>query len=109
MLACQRRSPPRPSGRGRGRRFPLGLSLPLGETHVKDIVFATLVRGMEILRAEGVYPASLTGHGGLFKTKGVAERILSEMLGIPVTTCASAGEGGAWGVARLATLRSKCP
>ena len=68
-------------------------------------VFATLVRGMEILRAEGVYPASLTGHGGLFKTKGVAERILSEMLGIPVTTCASAGEGGAWGIARLATLR----
>ena len=72
-------------------------------------VFASLVKGLEILRAEGVYPKSLTGHGGLFKTKGVAERILSEMLGIPVTTCASAGEGGAWGVARLATLRSKCP
>ena len=65
-------------------------------------VFASLVKGLEILRAEGVYPKSLTGHGGLFKTKGVAERILSEMLGIPVVTRETAGEGGAWGIARLA-------
>ena len=67
-------------------------------------VFASLVKGMEILRAEGVYPKSLTGHGGLFKTKGVAEQILSAMLGIPVTTRETAGEGGAWGIAWLATL-----
>lgn len=75
-----------------------------GEAHVKA-VFATLVKGMEILRAEGVYPTSLVGHGGLFKTPGVAEKILSDMLGIPVTTRATAGEGGAWGIARLASLR----
>jgi len=67
-------------------------------------VFATLVKGMDILRAEGVYPAALTGHGGLFKTKGVAEKILSDMLGIPVMTLETAGEGGAWGVARLAAM-----
>jgi len=66
-------------------------------------VFATLVKGMEILRAEGVYPKALTGHGGLFKTRGVAEKILSDMLGIPVTTRSTAGEGGAWGIARLAS------
>ena len=65
-------------------------------------VFATLATGMEILRAEGVYPKSLVGHGGLFKTPGVAETILSETLGIPVTTRATAGEGGAWGIAMLA-------
>jgi len=65
-------------------------------------VFATLVKGMELLRAEGVYPTSLVGHGGLFKTPGVAEKILAEMLGIPVMTRATAGEGGAWGIARLA-------
>ena len=64
-------------------------------------VFATLVKGMEILRAEGVYPTSLVGHGGLFKTKGVAEKVLSDMLGIPVSTHATAGEGGAWGIAAL--------
>ena len=68
-------------------------------------VFATLVKGMELLRAEGVYPQSLIGHGGLFKTKGVAERVLSEMLGIPVTTHETAGEGGAWGIAMLAAFR----
>ena len=67
-------------------------------------VFATLAKGMEILRAEGVYPRSLTGHGGLFKTKGVAEVLLSEMLGIPVATTETSGEGGAWGIARLAAL-----
>ena len=68
-------------------------------------VFATLVKGMEILRTEGVYPKSLVGHGGLFKTPGVAEKILSGMLGIPVSTRATAGEGGAWGIARLAGAR----
>jgi len=72
-------------------------------------VFATLARGMEILRKEGVYPKSLTGHGGLFKTKGVAERVLAEVLGIPVTTAKSAGEGGAWGIARLAACRVDSP
>ena len=70
-------------------------------------VFATLVKGMEILRAEGVYPTSLTGHGGLFKTPGVAEKILSDMLGIPVTTRVTAGEGGAWGIAKLASCRAR--
>ena len=69
-------------------------------------VFATLVKGMDILRREGAYPKMLTGHGGLFKTKGVAEELLSEMLGIPVTTRATAGEGGAWGIARLAAIRA---
>ena len=72
-------------------------------------VFATLVKGMEILRAEGVYPKSLIGHGGLFKTPGVAEKILSDMLGIPVTTRATAGEGGAWGIARLASISVTSP
>ena len=46
----------------------------------------------------------MCGHGGLFKTKGVAEVLLSEMLGIPVATTETSGEGGAWGIARLAAL-----
>ena len=72
-------------------------------------VFATLAKGMEILRAEGVYPSSLTGHGGLFKTPGVAEKILSDMLGIPVATRETAGEGGAWGIAKLASVLRQVP
>lgn len=68
-------------------------------------VFATLAKGMELLRDEDAYPTSLTGHGGLFKTKGVADVILSEMLGIPVRTLETSGEGGAWGVAVLAAYR----
>lgn len=68
-------------------------------------VFATLAKGMELLAAEGVKSSLLIGHGGLFKTKGVAEKVMAEMLGIPVVTRATAGEGGAWGIATLAAYR----
>ena len=47
------------------------------------------------------------GHGGLFKTPGVAEKVLSDMLGIPVTTRETAGEGGSWGIAKLAAMLCK--
>lgn len=41
-------------------------------------------------------------HGGLFKVKGVAQQILANALNTPVSTVATAGEGGAWGMALLA-------
>ncbi|MBQ6008840.1 MAG: ATPase, partial [Kiritimatiellae bacterium] len=54
---------------------------------------------------EGVKIGGLVGHGGLFKTPGVMERVMSDVLGLPVTTLATAGEGGAWGIAVLASVR----
>ena len=39
----------------------------------------------------------ITGHGGLFKTKGVAQRILAAALNSPISVMETAGEGGAWG------------
>jgi sugar (pentulose or hexulose) kinase len=45
---------------------------------------------------------NLLGHGGLFKTKGVGQRLLAAALNVPVTVMESAGEGGAWGIALLA-------
>ena len=68
-------------------------------------VASTLKIGMDILtEKEGVRIVKLTGHGGYFKTPGVGEKIMSEVLGTPVTTLATAGEGGAWGIAVLASL-----
>jgi sugar (pentulose or hexulose) kinase len=63
----------------------------------------TLRIGMDILtRNEQVRLDKLLGHGGLFKTKGVAQQLMAGALNVPVAVMASAGEGGAWGIALLA-------
>ncbi len=59
--------------------------------------------GMDILtREEGVRIERIMGHGGLFKTEGVAQRYLAAALHAPVTVMKTANEGGAWGIAVLA-------
>jgi sugar (pentulose or hexulose) kinase len=64
---------------------------------------ATLKTGMDILiKQERVRLDRLLGHGGLFKTEGVGQRFMAAALGVPVGVMASAGEGGAWGIALLA-------
>jgi sugar (pentulose or hexulose) kinase len=64
---------------------------------------ATLKTGMDILlKQEQVRLDRLLGHGGLFKTKGVGQGFMAAALGVPVGVMASAGEGGAWGIALLA-------
>ena len=65
---------------------------------------ATLKLGMDILtESEKVAIDSVVGHGGLFKTKGVGQRIMASALRTPVTVMETAGEGGAWGIAVLAS------
>ncbi|MDO4323012.1 MAG: FGGY-family carbohydrate kinase [Lachnospiraceae bacterium] len=58
--------------------------------------------GVDLLKQENVRIDTLTGHGGLFKTTGVAQRFLAAALGAPVSVMEHAGEGGAWGMALLA-------
>ena len=43
----------------------------------------------------------ITGHGGLFKTKGVGQRILAAAINSPISVMETSGEGGAWGIALL--------
>lgn len=65
---------------------------------------ATLKIGCDImLKDEGVKVDSITGHGGLFKTKGVGQSVLAAALNAPVSVMETAGEGGAWGMAVLAS------
>ena len=56
-----------------------------------------------LLKEEGVKVDRITGHGGLFKTKGVGQSYLAAALNSAVTVMATAGEGGAWGMAVLAS------
>ncbi len=59
--------------------------------------------GNDILfNQEKVKVDRITGHGGLFKTKGVGQRILAAALNSPISVMETAGEGGAWGIALLA-------
>ena len=60
--------------------------------------------GMDILlKEEQVQLDRILGHGGLFKTKGVGQRIMAAAIDVPVQVMETAGEGGAWGIALLAS------
>ncbi len=64
---------------------------------------ATLKVGLDILlKEEGVKVDSMLGHGGLFKTEGVAQSFMAAAVGAPVAVMETAGEGGPWGMALLA-------
>ena len=65
-------------------------------------IFASLAVGHRILDAEQVRIKRLTGHGGLFKTPGVAQKYLAAAMNAPVTVMKTAGEGGPYGMALLA-------
>ena len=65
---------------------------------------AVLKTGLDILmKEEQVQIDEIFGHGGLFKTKGVGQNILAAALNTPVSVMDTAGEGGAWGMALLAS------
>lgn len=66
--------------------------------------FAPLKIGMDILtQEENVTTDVMIAQGGLFKTPVVAQQTLADMLGMPITVMKTAGEGGAWGMAVLAS------
>jgi sugar (pentulose or hexulose) kinase len=68
---------------------------------------ATLRIGMDVLlKDEGVHLDTMFAHGGLFTTKGVAQRFLAAAIDTPVSVGATASEGGPWGMAVLAAFRT---
>ena len=69
--------------------------------------FVSLKIGMDILSREGVTIDSLMGHGGIFKTKGVAQQYLADALKTPVACMSTATEGGPWGMAVLAAYAKR--
>ncbi len=60
--------------------------------------------GMDILfEKEGINIDVITGHGGFFKTALVGQKMMAAALHTPIATLTTAGEGGAWGIALLAS------
>ena len=64
--------------------------------------------GLDILmKEEHVQVDQILGHGGLFKTKGVGQKVLADAINTPVVVMETAGEGGPWGMAILAEYMVK--
>lgn len=65
--------------------------------------FSPVTIGMNVMtQDEGVQIDSLVGHGGIFATPVVAQRILAAAFNTPIRVMTTASEGGAWGMAVLA-------
>lgn len=70
--------------------------------------FGALAVGMEaLLKDEGVQLDVMYAHGGIFRTRGIAQQVLADALDTPVAVGESAGEGGAWGMALLAAYTAR--
>lgn len=64
---------------------------------------AALKYGNDILSdKENVQIDCLTGHGGLFKTAKVGQKLMAAAMKAPIAVMKTAAEGGAWGIAVLA-------
>ena len=91
---------------------PMYFRSPDGEWNLANFMraelnsaFAALAQGMDILtEKEQVKVGRLIGHGGLFKVPGAAQKLLANALNAEVAVMATAGEGGAWGMALLAAF-----
>jgi sugar (pentulose or hexulose) kinase len=59
--------------------------------------------GLDIFEKEKVKIDQILGHGGFFKTKEVGQKIMAAAMNVPVSVMETAGEGGAWGIALLAS------
>jgi sugar (pentulose or hexulose) kinase len=76
------------------------------ENFVRAMLYSSLCAmrtGMNILtEQEGVIVEEIRGHGGFFKGGDIGQRMMAAALNVPVSIPATAGEGGAWGMAVLA-------
>jgi sugar (pentulose or hexulose) kinase len=64
----------------------------------------TLKIGLDILfEQEHVKIDKVLGHGGFFKTEEVGQKMMAAAVNVPVSVMETAGEGGAWGIALLAS------
>jgi sugar (pentulose or hexulose) kinase len=65
--------------------------------------FAPVTVGMRVMtQSEGVRIDRLVGHGGVFATPVVAQKLLAAAVDAPITVMSTASEGGPWGMAVLA-------
>ena len=70
-------------------------------THLYASVGVLKIGNDILFNEEKIKVDRITGHGGLFRTKGVGQRVLAAAINSPISVMETAGEGGAWGIALL--------
>ena len=77
------------------------------ENFIRTQLFTSLCAlrtGLNVLMdEENVKLDEIMGHGGFFKTAEVGQKIMAAALNTPVSVLETAGEGGSWGIAVLAS------
>jgi sugar (pentulose or hexulose) kinase len=77
------------------------------ENFIRTQLFTSLCAlrtGLNVLMdEEHVKVDEIRGHGGFFKTAEVGQKIMAAATNTPVSVLETAGEGGAWGIALLAS------
>lgn len=94
--------------------YPLFIRLPNNQFNLANFMkmnlysaFSTLKIGMDLLQTnENIKLDKLIAHGGIFKTKKIAQQVLSSVLQESITVMETASEGGAWGISILAHYAS---
>lgn len=86
--------------RSAGDRFNLANFM---RAHLQASVGVLKIGNDILFNEEKVKVDRITAHGGLFRTKTVGQRILAAALNSPISVMETAGEGGAWGIALLAS------
>jgi sugar (pentulose or hexulose) kinase len=90
---------------------PLFVRLPNSRFNLANFMRVNLFTALGALRTgmdilldkEKVRVEEILGHGGFFKTSGVGQKIMAAAVNVPVSVMETAGEGGAWGIALLAS------
>ena len=86
--------------RSAGDRFNLATFM---RAHLYGAIGVLKIGNDILLKQENVKVDRITGHGGYFTTPGVGQRMLAAALASPITVMKTAGEGGPWGMALLAS------
>ncbi|OQX28555.1 MAG: ATPase [Spirochaeta sp. LUC14_002_19_P3] len=94
---------------------PLVLRMPESNFTLANLIrshlftsLCALRKGMNVLTVEeNMRFDEIRGHGGFFKTAGVGQRIMAAATNTPISLLATAGEGGAWGMALLAAYAAR--
>lgn len=89
---------------------PLVARHPEGKFNLANLVrselytaLSAMATGLNLLfNEEGVTLDVINGHGGYFKTEKVGQVMVAAATNVPCKVLATAGEGGAWGIAILA-------
>ena len=90
---------------------PLTVRLPDAKLNLANFMRTTVFSAMAALKygndilqdKEKIRIDCLTGHGGLFKTPVVGQKLMAAAMRAPIAVMETAAEGGAWGIAVLAS------